>query len=358
MGYTHPMPDFSYSYHLPNDLIARQPAVPRDAARLFVYDMANDAITFDHFLHLDTHLPKNALLVLNDTAVAPARAALKKETGGKIEALFLLNEWNGTGPIPVWLDRKANLGAKLFFNEKKFLTVAGQNEDVFHLTPNFPAKEIFSVLQKMGAMPIPKYIKGTGLAESAARKKYQTVFAAHRPVSVAAPTASLHFTDRVFRKLDLKGIRKTFLTLDVGRGTFAPLKEESLQSGLLHEESLFIPRRAAQLIRAAKEKSQPVVTVGTTATRAVESSATELLSKKTIPSDIRKSTRIFIRPPHHFGVTDILMTNFHLPDTSLMMLVQAFLQDKKSKRNVVDLYEIAIQEKFRFFSFGDTMLIK
>jgi len=350
------MPEFSYAYHLPPELIARRPAVPRDTARLFVYDTASDSIALDRFLHLDNYLPPDALLVLNDTKVAPVRAFLTKSTGGKVETLFLLNEWPGKGAIPVWLNQKTNIDAKLILNAKIFFKVTAQKEDVFYLEPNFDPQNIFAVLDRYGKTPIPKYIKDPGLSETELRKKYQTVFAKH-PASVAAPTASLHFTDRVFHKLEQRGIARAFVTLDVGRGTFAPVREEQFLSGILHAESLHIPKSTISAIRSYKKEGRPIVAVGTTAVRALESASDEILSHAPA-HHIEKTTRIFIRPPYRFGVVDTLITNFHLPSTSLMMLVQAFLLQKKAKRNVVDLYETAIKERFRFYSFGDAMLIK
>lgn len=349
------MPEFSYAYHLPEELIASQLASPRDAARLFVYDTKEDVVTFDTFLNLDRYLPPDALLVLNNTKVAPARIFLKKETGGKVEALLLLNEWQGTGPIPAWLNRKMAIGAKLVLNAKKFFNVIRQNEDVFYLEPNFDPRDILAVLGRHGRTPIPNYIKGPGLSEAVLRKKYQTVFA-ERPALVAAPTASLHFTDRVLQKLSKQGIRRAFVTLDVGRGTFAPVREEQFLNGKLHAESLRIPASTVSLVREYKRENRPIVAVGTTAVRALESASEDIFTN--IPAHmIEKKTQVFIRPPYFFHAVDILMTNFHLPSTSLMMLVEAFLRQKKARRNVVELYEMAIRGRFRFYSFGDAMLI-
>jgi S-adenosylmethionine:tRNA ribosyltransferase-isomerase len=351
-----------YFYDLPESLIARQPAEPRDAARLFVYDTAQDTITFDTFSHLDRHLPQKSLLVLNDTKVVPARAILKKETGGKIEVLFLVNEWrreNGE-PIPALVDRKITVGTRLFFdgpNTKIFFTVTQQNENIFYLSPSFPPNDLFAILNKKGITPLPKYIKQTGLDEAALRKKYQAVFGKN-PASVAAPTASLHFTERLLTRLEKQGVEKTFITLNVGLGTFAPVSAESLANGTLHTEFLTIPASSRAAIAAHKSKGEPVIAVGTTVVRTLEAEAAKIRSHE--HGDITDATQIFIRPPYDFKIVDAMITNFHLPGTSLMMLVQAFLLHKNpgAKRNLVDLYEVAIKEKFRFYSFGDAMLIK
>ncbi|MDR3581718.1 MAG: tRNA preQ1(34) S-adenosylmethionine ribosyltransferase-isomerase QueA [Candidatus Pacebacteria bacterium] len=347
-----------YHYDLPESLIARQPAEPRDAARLFVYDTAHDEVAFDVFSNLGAHLPARSLLVLNDTKVVPARAELKKETGGKIEVLFLVNEWRQDGsPIPALVDRKVAVGARLFFGDRRSFTVVRQNENIFYLEPNFPPDELFRLLDKKGVTPLPKYIKHSGLSEATLRKEYQAVFGKN-PASVAAPTASLHFTERLLAKLEAQGIERTFVTLNVGLGTFAPVSAESLASGTLHTEYLSIPAPARATIKAHKLAGVPVVAAGTTVVRTLEAEAAAILSKAG-HSDITGPTKIFIRPPYEFRIADAVITNFHLPDTSLMMLVQAFLLHKgATKRNLVDLYRIAIEAKFRFYSFGDAMLIK
>ncbi len=349
------MPGYSYAYSLPEELIAKRPASPRDSARLFVYDTAQDEITFDRFFNLDKYLPRNSLLVLNDTKVVPARVILTKETGGKVEALFLMNEWRGAGPLPALVDKKVSVGSKLFLDKTKSLKVLGHHKNIFYFQPQFPAKEIPAILERKGTTPIPKYIKGSGLSEKELRQKYQTVFG-KKPSSVAAPTASLHFTDRLFKKLEKAGVKKTFVTLNVGLGTFAPISPESLATNKLHKEFLSIPAGTISQIRKYKQANRPIVAVGTTAVRVLESEATKILSgaARLLVDD----TQIFIRSPYKFKIADAMITNFHLPETSLMMLAQAFLLQKKSKKNLVDLYNLAIKEKFHFYSFGDAMLIK
>lgn len=364
---------YSYDYTLPPSLIATRPASPRDAARLFIYDTLRDEITFDTFSNLGAHLPEHSLLVLNDTKVVPARAMLKKETGGKIEILFLVNEWRRNSadePIPALVDRKIAVGANVFFDESKnSLTVVRQNENIFYLKPNFPANEIFKLLDKNGVTPLPKYIKGSNLSEAKLRKEYQAVFG-EKPASVAAPTASLHFTNSLLARLEKRGVAKTFVTLNVGLGTFAPVSAENIAHGTLHTEFLTIPARSCVTIATHKNKGEPVVAVGTTVVRALEAEESKILSRNSdthrgtrgTMNDINDVTQIFIRPPYTFKIVDAMVTNFHLPGTSLMMLVQAFLSQQCAKTNrkkaLVDLYKIAIEEKFRFYSFGDAMLIK
>ncbi len=352
--------DPQYTYHLPESLIAKEPAVPRDAARLFVYDTARDAVALDTFAHLGDHLPPQSLLVLNDTKVVPARALLRKAaTGGKVEVLFLVNEWDGKGPVPAIVDRKVDVGARIAFGARTFI-VARQDENIFWFAPEFPVHELIPALMKRGVTPIPKYIKGSGLGESALRKKYQSVFG-ETPASVAAPTASLHFTDRLLRWLAAHGVKKAFVTLHVGMGTFAPVTKEDVARGTLHAEHLSISAASRARIRAQKDAGRPVVAVGTTVVRTLESQADALLAQGLSSSPrtaIDAETRMFIRPPYRFKAVDAMVTNFHLPGTSLMMLVQAFLEHKGARKDIVALYEKAIKEKFRFYSFGDGMLIK
>jgi S-adenosylmethionine:tRNA ribosyltransferase-isomerase len=363
-----------HDFSLPDTLIAARPASPRDAARLFVYDTARDTITFSTFARLADHLPPRSLLVFNDTKVVPARAILQKATGGKIELLFLVNEWDGHGPVPAIADRKIAVGAPLFFMHRRRpasaknaraamtmathahgdFTVVRQEENIFYLRPNFPAPLLLPHLEKEGITPIPKYIKGTPLSERALRTHYQTVFGA-KPASIAAPTASLHFTERLLAKLDARGFRKTFITLHVGMGTFAPVTEHNLAQNMLHTEHLVIPAASRTLIKKEKEEGHPVVAVGTTVVRTLESQANAILKRGEGP--IAGKTDIFIRPPYPFRIADAMITNFHLPGTSLMMLVEAFLRHKGAERDLVELYRIAIRERFRFYSFGDGMLI-
>lgn len=322
---------------------------------------------FDTFAHLDRYLPPQSLLVFNDTKVVPARALLTKDaTGGKVEVLFLMNEWDGKGPVPTIADRKLSLGTRVSFRTTRSstshgpsFTVVGQDEQIFFLKPEFPARDLLPALMRYGITPLPKYIKHPGARESALRKHYQTVFGT-TPASVAAPTASLHFTDRLLKKLDRRDdLQKTFVTLHVGMGTFAPVRPENIAQGTLHKERFEIPAKSRAAIRAQKRGGAPVVAVGTTVVRTLESQAKAILSPHASRSNAPLSgdTQLFIRPPHQFGIVDALITNFHLPSTSLMMLVEAFLEQKGASRHITELYRIAIKEQFRFYSFGDGMLI-
>lgn len=350
------MNSVKFDYHLPQELIATHPASPRDSSRLFVYDTAADKIHFDRFYNLDKYLPHDSFLVLNQTKVAPARLNLFKETGGRVELLLLINELqSGDRAIKSLSDRKLVVGQKLFFSdsEKPAFFITGQNKNIFLLRPNFPLTQLRDILLKYGSTPIPKYIKNSPLAEYELRKKYQTVFATddkhEKSGSVAAPTASLHFTDRVFKKLSRQKIPHVFVTLHVGLGTFAPLTAENFAKKKLFNEYYEIEKSAARKIAELKNAGKKLVAVGTTTSRTLESFAR---TKKT-----KSATDLFIFPPYNFKLIDCLITNFHLPNSSLMMLVEAFLKHKKAPRNLIDLYKTAVKNKFRFYSFGDAMLI-
>ncbi|MCW1888326.1 MAG: tRNA preQ1(34) S-adenosylmethionine ribosyltransferase-isomerase QueA [Candidatus Moranbacteria bacterium] len=347
-----------YHYELPQELIRTEGVEPRDSARLFVYDTKTDTVTLDVFKNLAKYLPEESLLVLNNTRVLPARLWLQKETGGKIEVFVLLNQIIEAGPqykIPVLVDRKVVIGQKLLFPGGETLEVVDQDENIFYITLPGGKAELYVLLEKYGETPVPHYLEDITLNEETLRERYQTIFAKdtiNERASVAAPTASLHFTERVFESLVKKNITQTSLTLDVGLGTFAPLSEQAFDTGRLHKEYVEVTEEVATRLNQTKEHRQKVIAVGTTVTRTLEA-----ISKSGRAEAYQGPVDIFLYPPHQFQMVDILVTNFHLPKTSLMLLVDAFLQDKGSKRGVVSLYEEAIREKFSFYSFGDSMLI-
>jgi S-adenosylmethionine:tRNA ribosyltransferase-isomerase len=356
-----------YDYELPSELIRTQGVEPRDSARLFVYDTKTDTVTLDTFQNLAKYLPADSLMVLNETRVLPARLWLKKESGGKIEVFVLLNQLTDVEGIPVLVDRKVTVGQKLLFPNDETLEVVGQDENIFYVRLAGGQERLRELLETYGETPVPHYLEDTSLEESALRQRYQTVFAksdAGERASVAAPTASLHFTERVFESLEEKGITQTKLTLDVGLGTFAPLSEQAFETGKLHKEYIEVSSDTAELLNQSNENTstwkpgfqvegkKSVIAVGTTVTRTLEA-----ISKNGKAEAYQGPVDIFIYSPYQFQMVDILITNFHLPKTSLMLLVDAFLQHKGSKRGVVSLYEEAIQEQLAFYSFGDSMLI-
>lgn len=347
----------AYAYDLPEALIASTPLEERDSSRLFVYDTLADTVTLDSFCSLPDMLPANSLLVFNDTKVIPARLDLRKETGGRVECLLLMNELREADEaVRALADRKLVIGQKVFCGPAHSFTVSGQDENVFLLTPDFPMRDLPELLDRFGHTPVPKYLGRPGLSESQLRERYQTVWAKN-PASIAAPTASLHFTQRLRKELEDKGIDSATLSLHVGLGTFAPVTEENLRDKRLHRERYFIPAETSRKIMEARGSGRRVVAVGTTATRALESAADMLLSSGG-EGDVLGETSLFIMPPFRFRLTDAMITNFHLPQSSLMCLVDAFLKQKAARRTLLDLYSIAVCEKFRFYSFGDAMLIK
>lgn len=340
-----------YDYILPPELIRKTPLEPRDSARLFIYDTTTDTVRFDAFRNLAEYLPKESLLVLNDTRVRPARIWLRKPTGGKIEVFVLVNEWDGQGMIPALVDRKIAIGDRLSFPNGDGLVVERQDEARFFFRLE-SERPLFELLDEYGLTPVPHYLEtAEGPDEAALRERYQTIFAASGQ-SVAAPTASLHFTAAVFAALRKKGIDRTSITLDVGLGTFAPLTEKCFETRKLHREFVTVSDESAHALRAAKRTGRSIIAVGTTVARTLE---TIVLETGSVP--FRGPIETFIFPPHHFSTVDILLTNFHLPKTSLMLLVDAFLRDKGAKRSITDLYAVAREEHFTFYSFGDSMLI-
>jgi S-adenosylmethionine:tRNA ribosyltransferase-isomerase len=353
-----------YAYVLPPELIAKEPARPRDSARLMVVNTKTGRVSFDIFRNLPRYLPRESLLVLNETKVVPARVTLYKETGGKVIALFLLNEYRGGAEVRALLDREVASPASLYLSKEKrgpAFTVVGQEANVFILKTECTAGRLIPLLQKHGATPIPPYLKDTPLLEEELRKRYQTVFA-KRGASVAAPTASLHFTPRVFKTLKKKGISTAQVTLNVGLGTFAPISEESFKTKKLHKEWYEIPLQSARAVARARADGRPIVAVGTTVVRTIESASSAITSGRTLllkweRGSVSGATDLFIFPPYDFKLTDVLITNFHVPRSSLMCLVDAFLEHKKSPRRIMELYRLAIKNRMRFFSFGDCMLI-
>ncbi|MCX6732023.1 MAG: tRNA preQ1(34) S-adenosylmethionine ribosyltransferase-isomerase QueA [Candidatus Roizmanbacteria bacterium] len=336
-----------YWYDLPEELIAQEPVNPRDSSKLLVYNTETNEVIIDKFSQLVTYLPPSTALTLNDAKVIPARVTLFKESGGKIVVLFLVNEWISTkqGPIPCFLDRKGTVGDKLFFPDKSFCTIQKQEEGLFYVEWDGSADALLHKLDLYGVMPVPPYIKNSPLSRDELLEKYQTVFAKKRGSS-AAPTASLHFTPGVFQSLEKAGIKKQYITLHVGLGTFAPLTEENLRTKTLHHEWYETPDTL--------QLNTDITAVGTTVARTLESIGRYPEGDE---RRLRGETDLFILPPYEFKIVNHLITNFHLPSSSLMMLVDAFLDYKKAPKRVLELYEFAKTNKFRFYSFGDAMLI-
>lgn len=341
----------AYDYNLPKELIAQDPAEPRDSSRLMVVHKKDGATEDRIFRDITEYLNPGDLLVLNDTRVLPARVeGVKKsgEHGAHVEIFFLNpggapNEWTAL----VRLGRKLPEGTKVALDADTEVTVGARLEDGLRTLIFAKDADPLAIIHKFGKTPLPHYITDT----HAEPERYQTVYAkAEKENSVAAPTAGLHFTPELLQKLEDKGVPHVFVTLRVGLGTFRPVKAENIADHIMHEEFCEIPPETAEAINAAKKRSGRVVAVGTTVVRTLESFAQRY--GKIVPGAL--DTRLFISPGFEFRVIDALITNFHLPMSTLLMLVSAF----GGYDTMMSAYNEAVRKRYRFFSFGDSMFIE
>jgi S-adenosylmethionine:tRNA ribosyltransferase-isomerase len=340
-----------FDYTLPPELIAQQPLPDRDAARMLVLNRASGSIQHQQFTAFPRHLRPGELLILNDTKVIPARLIGQKLTGGEVE-LLLIEELSASR----WLAlarpaKRLHEGTEITFENPKSEPLRAFIEakrDAGEVVVRFAgADDLFAALQRVGHVPLPPYIRH-GEDEPADCERYQTVFA-RQPGAVAAPTAGLHFTPRTFEALAQRGVLVHRLTLHVGPGTFKPVATDDIEQHTMHIERFDIPPDTAAAVNAAKRDGRRVVCVGTTTVRALESVAD---TEGRIRAGAGE-TDIFIYPPCEFRVADALLTNFHLPRSTLLMLVSAFA----GCETVLRAYEEAIRERYRFYSYGDCMLI-
>lgn len=336
-----------FYYDLPEELIAQEPLAKRDESRLMVLDKNNGEICHKHFYDIVDMLNEGDTLILNDTRVLPARLyGVKEDTGGAIEFLLLNKHSLDTWEVILKPGRRAKPGARFVFGDgllkAEILDVINEGNRLV----KFEYKGIFeNILDQLGEMPLPPYI--TKKLED--KDRYQTVFARHNG-SAAAPTAGLHFTPELLDKIKAKGINIGYVTLHVGLGTFRPVKAEDIADHTMHSEFFVLPQETADLINETKARGGRVVSVGTTATRTLETAGMDGL-----PLTAKSGwTSIFIYPGKSFNVIDALITNFHLPESTLIMLVSALA----GRENVLNAYEEAVKEKYRFFSFGDAMFIE
>lgn len=349
---SHPLAQ--YYYELPPELIRKEPLVDRDTSRLLVYDTASDTIVHDHFYNLPAHIPAHSTLVMNDTGVIPARVTWTKDTGGKVRGLLLINE--GIYPDGTWaiiVDEELFPGRTIRLGDCVF-TIDHQVDQRFFVRTDATPDQIYASLYQYGSTPIPYYLGPSTMTESDVRSRYQTVFAQSNR-SVAAPTASLHMTERVLAGLRDQHVAMPHVTLDVGLGTFATVEDKHVASRTLHNELISIPVATSIQLQQAAAANQPIVALGTTVVRTLESHADRIM---TATADIHSQTDMFIMRPYEFQMVDQMITNFHVPQSSLMALVDAFLGYKSARKNILDLYTIAIDEKYMFYSFGDAMYIR
>ena len=334
----------TYFYNLPEELIAQVPAEPRDSSRLLVYHKDNNLIEHKHFYDIIDYLKKGDVLVINNTRVLPARLYGKKETGAEIEVLLLkridLNSWECLAKP----GKRLKVGTIIKFSDELHGQVQADT-DFGGKIIKFIFDGVFEeVIDKIGVMPLPPYIKN----QYKDKNRYQTVYNKHTGSS-AAPTAGLHFTKDLLNKVKEKGVEIVEVLLHVGLGTFRPVSTDNILEHDMHSEYIEVNKESADIINKAKSEGRRVIAVGTTSIRVLESAVTE----KGIMEPVQRETKIFIYPGYKFKIVDGIITNFHLPESTLIMLVSAFC----GLDETLNLYNIAVQEKYRFFSFGDAMII-
>ena len=335
-----------FNYELPEELIAQTPIEKRDESRLMVLDREKQTIEHKTFKDIIDYLEPGDCLVRNNTKVIPARIYGKKETGAKVEFLLLKNIEGDVWESIVRPGNKLHVGAKVIFGDG-VLTA-----EILEIMPGgtrkvkFTYQGIFNeILDKIGLMPLPPYIH----EELKDNDRYQTVYAKYKG-SAAAPTAGLHFTPELLKKIEEKGVKIANVTLHVGIGTFRPVKEENVENHKMHTEHFYIKQEDVEKINETKKAGKRVIAVGTTSCRVLETIADE----NGFVKETEEDTKIFIYPGYKFKCLDGLITNFHLPQSTLLMLVSALA----GKDYIMRAYEEAVKEKYRFFSFGDAMFIK
>ena len=333
-----------FHFDLPDELIARYPVANRTDSRLMVLGREVGDISHHHFRDLVDFLQPGDLLVMNDTRVIPARLHGRKESGGKIEVLVerVLDEHSVLAHVRS--SKSPKPGARLILEGKIEAEMIERSEALFLL--RFEGEDsVLQLLEEHGHMPLPPYI--TRDDELTDRERYQTVYGC-KSGAVAAPTAGLHFNDDLFAALEEKGIEKAFVTLHVGAGTFQPVRVESIHDHHMHSEYLEVSEHVVDAVRRTRERAGRIVAVGTTSVRCLETASRGGELKPFIGE-----TDIFIYPGYEFQCVDVLVTNFHLPESTLLMLVSAFA----GYDNIIDGYKCAVEQKYRFFSYGDAMLL-
>ncbi|MBE5756278.1 MAG: tRNA preQ1(34) S-adenosylmethionine ribosyltransferase-isomerase QueA [Clostridiales bacterium] len=334
-----------FDYYLPEELIAQTPVFPRDSSRMLVFDRKTGKIEHKHFYDIVDYLKEGDVLVRNNTRVLPARMFFYTKNGAKVEILLLKRLSIDTWEVLVKPGKKARIGRILVANSELSLEVLSINELEGSRIVKFNFNGVFEdIISRIGEMPLPPYIKEK-LKE---KERYQTVYS-KVDGSSAAPTAGLHFTDELIEKLKAKGVIIVDVLLHVGLGTFRPVKEDDILKHHMHSEYYEVSKEASEIINKAKLDGRRVICVGTTSVRTVESVADD----KGLLKEEKGNTEIFIYPGYTFKCVDSLITNFHLPKSTLLMLISAFM----GRENALSAYETAVKEKYRFFSFGDSMFI-
>lgn len=335
-----------FDYFLPEKQIAQIPADPRDSSRMMVLSPKTQTIEHRHFYQLDEYLMDGDVLIFNDTRVIPARLiGVRQPTGGKAEVFLLRQLERDRWEVLVKPGKKMRVGSVITFGHELSCEVLAHTDFGGRIV-KFSYEGIFEeILDRLGTMPLPPYIHET-LEDP---ERYQTIYSREKG-SAAAPTAGLHFTESLMDRLRKKGVHLGFVTLHVGLGTFRPVQVDEIEDHVMHSEFYSIPTETADLIRMAKQEGRRVVAVGTTSIRTLESAAVDhgMIEAK------QGWTNIFIYPGYQFKIVDAVITNFHLPKSTLIMLVSAFA----GREFTLQAYQTAVEENYRFFSFGDAMLIQ
>ncbi len=358
-----------FNYELPEELIAQNPLNPRPLAKLMVLNRNTELVDHRHFSDLPEILKAGDILVLNDTKVIPARLRGQKVlTGGQVEILLLQPQDENFISARLWQNKwltigspRLKVGEEVSFSESLKAIVTETTELGCILEFNYSGEELRSRIYVVGEMPIPPYIKNSSLSQEDLQKEYQTVYA-KKEGSVAAPTAGLHFDEKLLEELKNKGIQILYITLNVGFGTFKPIKVNEVADHKMDAEYYEIKPEMAQILNTAKKEGKDIIAVGTTATRTLESASNE--NGELV--HLNGWTNIFIYPGYHYKFITQLITNFHLPNSTPLMLTSAFVAQlyldtegwQKGRDIIINAYKEAIENKYRFYSFGDGMLIK
>jgi len=337
-----------FNYELPEELIALYPQAQRSASRLLCLDRQNGAITHRTFSDLPALLNKNDLIVFNNTKVMPARLYGHKASGGKVELLIERITDSHRAVCQIRASKAPKPGSRIRIAEDVWLEVEGRDNSFFIITS--VTEPLFELLEAHGHMPLPPYIDRDD--EAFDRERYQTLFA-ERPGAVAAPTAGLHFDEPLLRAIDEMGVDKAYVTLHVGAGTYQPVRVDDIKMHQMHKEYLEVDEKVCQQVRACRERGGRVIAVGTTCVRSLETAAMKAQEQGLEMAPYAGDTDIFLYPGQPFLCVDAIVTNFHLPESTLLMLVSAF----SSREIILNAYAEAIEERYRFFSYGDAMFI-
>jgi len=338
-----------FSFELPEELIARYPKAERTASRLMALHGDSGAREDLNFINIVDKLNAGDLLVFNNTRVIPARMFGKKASGGKLEVLVerIIDEHSVLAHIRC--SKSPKPGSEIILEESVSATMVARHDALFEL--KFSDDEnVLHILERIGHMPLPPYIDRPD--EESDKERYQTVYN-EKPGAVAAPTAGLHFDDALLEKIKAKGVELAFVTLHVGAGTFQPVKVDEIADHIMHAEYVEVPQTVVDQISATKARGGRVVAVGTTSVRSLESAAKAAAEKGEPLTEYYDDTSIFITPGYEFKIVDALVTNFHLSESTLIMLVSAF----SGYDNIMSAYQHAVEEKYRFFSYGDAMFL-